>query len=130
MKPFFAALGAAALWASGPLPDSHAAESEPELQDSIVTTRPKLPMLKDGKQKRSVLLCSFRSQRSQVTHVLSCRFADSKDCVLAAPVPLKEMLQRFDGVKITKIGASPDGCSELTFRGSLREPHASPSAEK
>jgi hypothetical protein len=75
-----------------------------------------------GEHQPGALLCVFRDNEDEFVHVLLCRFEDSENCVLTAPKPLKVMLQRFDAVKLLKIGSTDDGCSELTFSGNLKSP--------
>lgn len=123
MKPVLTALIGAALLASvGWSKHSYALEAEQPLEDSAVT-RPKLSIPQnDGGKSQGSLACVFRDHRSKILHVLLCRFEKSKACVLTAPVPLRDLLQKFEATKIIKIGSTPDGCSELTFRGSLKSP--------
>ena len=68
------------------------------------------------------LTCAFRDSQNESIHVLLCRFEESEDCALTAPMPLRVMLQRFEAVKILKIGSTDDGCSELIFSGYLKSP--------
>jgi hypothetical protein len=122
MKSVLAALTIIAISACVCSTRSHAKDAEQTLEDPT-ETRPSLPMGQTpGEHQPGALFCAFRDNQDEFVHVLFCRFEDSEDCVLTAPKPLKAMLQRFDAVKMLKIGSTDDGCSEITFSGHLKSP--------
>jgi hypothetical protein len=71
---------------------------------------------------RGALACAIEDSDDALTHVLLCRFDDVEDCVLTAPMPFKKIMQKFEEVKILGIGSTPEGCSQITFSGSLKGP--------
>jgi hypothetical protein len=73
-----------------------------------------------GKAARGALLCTYEDQSDTEVHVLICRSENSEGCALTNPVPLRALMRRYDGVKILSIGASPEGCSRVTFTGSRK----------
>jgi len=121
MKPIFAVYIVAAILAClGWNTRGHASEADQTVQDPTIT-RPKPPTGQTpGEHQPGALFCAFGDNQDEFVHVLLCRFEDSEDCVLTAPKPLKAMLQRFDAMKILKIGSTDDGCSELIFSGYLK----------
>lgn len=118
MRSLLAALAIFALCAvTGGSMRGQAAETGPEIEaPGALPLGP--PM--QGKPARGALLCTYEDQSSAETHVLLCRSENSEGCALTNPVPLRVLMRRYDGVKILAIGASPDGCSRVTFTGSLK----------
>jgi hypothetical protein len=114
MKALLATLAVAAICASAGWNSSgHASEAEETVEDPA-EMRPTLP--------RGALGCVFEDRNGTEIHVLLCRFEESEDCVLTAPMPLKDMMQKFEAVKIFEISSTPEGCSKVTFSGTLKEP--------
>lgn len=73
-----------------------------------------------GKSARGALFCTYEKQERAEMHVLLCRFEDSETCVLTNPTPLRELMRGYQAVRILAIGSTPEGCSRLTFTGSLK----------
>jgi hypothetical protein len=114
MKALPAALAVAAICAStGWNSRGYASEAGDIVEDPAVTQ----PMLPQG-----ALGCAFEDPSITDIHVLLCRFEESENCVLTAPMPFKVMMQRFEAVKILEISSTPEGCSKVTFSGTLKEP--------
>lgn len=112
MRPILAALIAAAMSLA---PSMRAPAKEAEVEPPGPTTaQPSLP--------RGALACALSDDGSALVHVLLCRFEESEGCTLNAPAPFRDMMQKFEGIQILKIGATPEGCSEITFSGSLKNP--------
>ncbi|MBK1865175.1 hypothetical protein [Taklimakanibacter albus] len=94
-----------------------AAETEPEIEAPGASP---LGAPMQGKPARGALFCTYEDQSNAEVHVLLCRSEISEGCALTNPVPLRVLMSRYDGVKILAIGASPEGCSRVTFTGSLK----------
>lgn len=118
MKSLLAALAIFALCAvTGGSLRGQAAETEPEIEaPGALPLGP--PM--QGKPARGALLCTYEDQSSAEIHVLLCRSENSEGCALTNPVPIRALMSGYDGVKILAIGASPEGCSRVTFTGSRK----------
>ncbi len=95
-----------------------AAETEPTFEEAPGAT-PLGPPMQD-KSARRALLCTYENQSNAEIHVLLCRAENSEGCALTNPVPIRALMSGYDGVKILAIGASPEGCSRVTFTGSLK----------
>ncbi|WP_119391149.1 hypothetical protein [Taklimakanibacter lacteus] len=114
MKPFLAALAVVALCAfPGWITRGHAAEAEDTNEDST-EAQPKF--------LQGALNCAFEDGGSTEIHVLLCRFDVSETCVLTAPMPFRDALQGFAEVKILGISSTAEGCSKITFSGSMKSP--------
>lgn len=123
MKPVLAALAIVAMSAGIVCSTRSPAKDAEQPLDDPIERRPGLPMGQTtGEHQPGALYCAFRDAQDEFVHVLLCRYEDSEACVLTAAKPLKVMLQRFDAVKMLKIGSTDDGCSELTFSGILKSP--------
>lgn len=118
MKPLFAVLALSALCAStGALTRGHAAETKPAIESP--NAKPLgLPM--QGKPGHGTLSCTFEEESNAELHVLLCRFEHAESCPLKNPVPLRILMLRFDAVRIIGIGSTAEGCSRVTFTGSLK----------
>lgn len=118
MKPFLAVLALAALClTTEEFTRAQAAETDPAIE-GLDATPLGLPM--QGKSARGALSCAYEDRSSAEIHVLLCRFEDSESCALTDPVPLRALMLRYDAVKIIGIGSTPEGCSRVTFTGSLK----------
>lgn len=118
MKSLLAALAIFALCAStGGSTRIQAAETEPEIEAPGASP---LGAPMQGKPARGALFCTYEDQSNAEVHVLLCRSENSEGCALTDPVPLRVLMSRYDGVKILAIGASAEGCSRVTFTGSLK----------
>lgn len=95
-----------------------AAETAPTFEEAPGAKPLGAPM--QGKSARGALLCTYEDQSNAEIHVLLCRSENSEGCALTNPVPLRALMLRYDQVKILAIGASPEGCSRVTFTGSLK----------
>lgn len=73
-----------------------------------------------GKPGRGALSCTFEDQSNAELHVLLCRFEDAESCALSNPVPLRALMLRYDAVRIIGISSTAEGCSRVTFTGSLK----------
>lgn len=114
MKPFLSALAVAALCAfPGWITRGHAAEVEDTNEDS---TEAQSNLLQGS------LNCALEDGGSTEIHVLLCRFDMSETCVLPAPMPFRNAMQRFAEVKILGISSTAEGCSRITFSGSMKSP--------
>lgn len=121
MKPLPAALAIVTLcFFTGGFTRGHALETEPTLEDPAATPPERPKQDKQSKFPQGALTCTLEDQTSTEVHVLLCQFENSETCVLANTTPLRALMQRYDGVKILMIGSTPEGCSKLTFTGSLK----------
>lgn len=121
MKPFLAAFAGFALciFTGWPSP-GQTAETVPALEAPNAT--PLGPPMQSTRKSsgRGMLSCTYEDQKNAEIHVLLCRFEDSESCVLINPTPLQALMQKYEGVKFLVIGSTPEGCSKLTFTGSLK----------
>lgn len=98
-----------------------AAETEPALE--APAAKPLGPSMQN---KRSIsgqgrLSCVYEDQQSTDVHVVLCSFEDSEGCVLTNPTPLRVLIRRYDAVRILMIGSTSEGCSRVTFTGSVKK---------
>ena len=114
MKPYLAIIAVAALCTSaGWCTRGYALEAEQPEGDST-TAKPMLP--------QGALGCTLTEGDETELHVLLCRFEEVESCVLARPRPLQVVMRKFQEVRILEISSTPEGCSKITFSGSLKNP--------
>lgn len=97
-----------------------AAETEPAVEVPDATPLGPSMQNKHSDSGLGALSCVYEDQKSAEIHTLICRFENSESCVLSNPTPLRSLMQRYEAVKILMIGSTPEGCSKLTFTGSLK----------
>lgn len=97
-----------------------AAETEPAVEAPDATPLGPSMQTKRGGSGRGVLSCTDDDQNSPEIHTLICRFEDSESCVLSNATPLPALLRKYERVRFLMIGSTPEGCSSLTFTGTLK----------
>jgi hypothetical protein len=89
----------------------YALDAEQPEEDTTTTK----PMLSQG-----ALGCALTDSDEKQLHVLLCRFEETESCALVRPKPLRVVMKRFHEIKILEISSTPEGCSKITFSGSLK----------